>query len=195
VTVVPPGVDVELWRRADARDPRRARLGVLFVGGDLKRKGGDLLLEAAERLRADPAVPPFDLHLVTRSEVEPRDGVVVHRLSPNSPELIALYKSCDVFCLPTLGDCLPMVLSEAGAAGLALIATDVGAIHEVVRDGQTGLLVGPGDLDGLTAALRRVLTDEQLRRKLGEAAAEHVRSAYDAAANAAQLCELLVGLR
>jgi glycosyltransferase involved in cell wall biosynthesis len=100
-----------------------------------------------------------------------------------------------VFCLPTLGDCLPMVLSEAGAAGLALIASDVGAIHEVVRDEQTGLLVRAGDLDSVTVALRRVLVDEPLRMKLGEAARQHVADEYDAARNAAQLCELLAAQR
>ena len=72
---------------------------------------------------------------------------------PNSPELIELYHGADVFCLPTLGDCLPMVLSEAGAVGLPLVSTDVGAISEIVRDGETGLLVPVGDADALAAAL------------------------------------------
>lgn len=194
VTVIPPGVDVERWTPASGDRRNDGPMRVLFVGGDLARKGGDLLLAACRALRDDPAVGAFELHLVTRSEIAEEDGVVVHRLGPNSPELIELYHRCDVFCLPTLGDCLPMVLPEAGAAGLALISTDVGAIHEVVRDGETGLLVPAGDLGALTAALRTLLLDADLRARLAQAAGELVRSDHDAARNAARLADLLAAV-
>ena len=143
-------------------------------------------------MRDDPAIPDFDLHLVTRSPVEPRDGVIVHAdMTPNSQELIDLYHRCEVFCLPTLGDCLPMVLAEAGAAELALVSTDVGAISEVVRDGDTGLLVKPGSVDAIEAALRELLADRDLRRRLGAAAGALVVEEHDATANARRLVELL----
>ncbi len=80
-------------------------------------------------------------------------------MQPNSPELIDLYHRSDVFCLPTMGDCLPMVLSEAGAAGLPLVSTAVGAISEIVRDGDTGYLVTPGDVPTLTGRLRDLVVD------------------------------------
>lgn len=192
ITVIPPGVDVGLWDRA----PRTAAVPdapvrILFVGGDLARKGGDRLIAAVRALRADPALPPIELHLVTRSEVADEPGVHVHRLGPNSPELIALYHECDVFSLPTLGDCLPMVLSEAGVAGMALVSTAVGAIHEIVRDGETGLLIAPGDTAALEVALRRLVSDPALRLQLGRAAAELVRRDYDATINAARLVHLV----
>lgn len=193
VTVIPPGVDVERWAppvdRPSTDDGAAVR--ILFVGGDLPRKGGDLLLAAVRELDADPDVPPIDLHLVTRSDLPPQEHVTIHRLTANSPALIELYHSCDIFCLPTLGDCLPMVLPEAGAAGLALVSTDVGAIHEIVRDGETGLLVPPGDQAALTVALRTLLLDTDLRNRLAGAAGDLVRRDHDAAKNAAQLAELL----
>ena len=144
VTVIAPGVDVDRWSVPE-RIGRDGPIRVLFVGGDLKRKGGDLLLEASRRLHADADVPEFEIHLVTsRSDVD-EPGVVIHTgLTANSPELVEQYHLADIFCLPTSGDCLPMVLAEAGAAGLPLISTDVGAISELVRDGETGRLIRPG---------------------------------------------------
>ena len=119
---------------------------VLFVGGDLVRKGGDVLVDAVEDLRRDSV--PVEVDLVTRDDLAPREGVRVHHgLTPNSDEIVDLYRRADVFCLPTLGDCLPMVLSEAGALGLPVVSTDVGAIDEIVREGETGLLVPPSDPD------------------------------------------------
>ncbi len=90
-----------------------------------------------------------------------------------------------------MGDCLPMVLSEAGAAEMALVSTDVGAIREIVRDGETGILIPPGDLDALVDALRRLIGDAGERRRMGAAAAELVRSKFDALHNARQIVDLL----
>lgn len=119
VTVIAPGVDVERWHRPNDRrvghdgDPIR----ILFVGGDLRRKGGDLLIEA---VCDDHDLAEVELHLVTTADVASSPGIVVHRgLSANSPELIDQYHRADIFCLPTLGDCLPMVLAEAAAAVLS----------------------------------------------------------------------------
>jgi glycosyltransferase involved in cell wall biosynthesis len=106
--------------------------------------------------------------------------------------LIDLYRRADVFCLPTLGDCLPMVLSEAGAVGLPLVSTNVGAISEIVRPERTGLLVPPDNAEALAAALGRLAGDPELRRKLGAEARRVVAADYDAAANVRQLVALLV---
>ena len=75
---------------------------------------------------------------------------------------------------------------------MAVIATDVGAIREIVVNERTGLLVEPGDVDALELALRRVLTDPELRSRLGTAAEELVRSRFDARVNAMRLAEILV---
>jgi glycosyltransferase involved in cell wall biosynthesis len=99
-----------------------------------------------------------------------------------------------VFCLPTLGDCLPMVLSEAGAASLPLISTDVGAIAEVVVQDSTGLLVPPGDAVALRSALERLVRDADLRRKLGQQAARHVETTFNAQTNARRLADLLASI-
>ncbi len=193
IVVIPPGVDYARWSEV-AREPTQdGPLRVLFVGGDLERKGGNVLVTAARRLRDGGT----DVHvdLVTRDDLAPEPGITVHHgLTPNSPELIELYHRADVFCLPTLGDCLPMVLSEAGAVGLPLVATDVGAIGEIVRPDDTGLLVPVGDAEALAGALGRLAGDASLRRRLGDRAREVVEKDYNAATNADRLVELLVAL-
>ena len=187
ITVIPPGVDSARWAKSPDTTTDDGVVRILFVGGDLRRKGGHHLLEAfAELRRRHGAV--VELHLVTTSRVDAADGVQVYAtMTPNSEELIDLYHRCRVFCLPTLGDCLPMVLPEAGAAGLALVATDVGAIGEVVRDGETGLLVPTGDIPALVDALDRLVVDDGLCDELAANAARLIRSEHDAAKNAGRL--------
>jgi glycosyltransferase involved in cell wall biosynthesis len=199
VTVIPPGVDAARWAKPPEGSSDDAAgstsdddvVRILFVGSDLARKGGHHLLEAFAELRRRHG-DAVELHLVTTSPVDPVDGVHVHAtMTPNSQELIDLYHRCDIFCLPTLGDCLPMVLPEAGAAGLALVSTDVGAIGEVVRDGETGLLVPTADVPALVDALDRLVQDGDLRRDLAAQAARLIRSEHDAATNAGRLVDVV----
>jgi glycosyltransferase involved in cell wall biosynthesis len=196
VTVVPPGVTPSLWYRPVTLSTS-GLVRILFVGGDLQRKGGDVLLDAFAALRQDLAgvtgAPDVELHLVTGASVAEAPGVHVHHgLVANSPELISLYHRSDIFCLPTRGDCLPMVLSEAGAAGLPLVATNVAGIPEIVRDGETGLVVPVDDVEALTKALRTLLEAPDLRGRLGAAAQQLVTASFDADKNAARLVNLLL---
>ena len=77
----------------------------------------------------------------------------------------------DAFVLPSHWEGLSLALVEAMGAGRAVVATDVGGNPEVVRHGQTGLLVPSNDADTLAGALRTLATDRQLRAALGDAAA------------------------
>ena len=188
ITVIPPGVNVAEWVAPTPRVRHDGPVKLLFVGANLERKGGLLLLEAFRALRP----LGVELHLVTKDKVEAEPGLFVyHAMQPNSAPLKALYHACDIFALPTFGDCLPMVLSEAGAAGMAVVSTTVAAIPEIVREGQTGLTVPAGDARALEAALRRLVQQPELRLELGERAKAHVTRTYDAASNANLLLKLL----
>lgn len=197
IEVIPPGVVPSQWRRTEPRHPSRV-VRVLFVGGDFKRKGGTLLLEAVERLRNDTDVIAegltIELHLVTKADIPTTRDTFVHRaLTPNSPELIELFHRCDVFALPTFGDCTPVVLAEAAASGLPAIATDVGAIRESVIDGETGYIV---DHDAMTimAALKRLIVDPTHRLAMGDSATRHAAANMDSEKNALRLLDGLVAM-
>lgn len=188
VEVIPPGVNVSAWARPTPRRLHEAPVKILFVGGDFQRKGGPLLLEAFHMLQP----MQIELHLVTRANLPPQPGVFVyHDLQPNSDVLKRLYHACDIFCLPTHGDCLPMVLSEAGAAGLPLVATQIAGIPEIVRDGETGWLVPPGDVAALAAALKHLVTHPELRLSQGQRVATLVAHEFDAEQNARRLVQVL----
>lgn len=193
VTVIPPGVDAASWAPPAGDHTDAGPVRILFVGGDFERKGGRTLLEAFARLRRSLPDHDVELHLVTQAKVPATDHVVVHHgMTPNSPDLKALYYRSHVFCLPTRGDCLPMVLSEAGAAHLPLVSTAVGAIPEIVRDGQTGFVIEKDDAVHLARTLETLVCNPELRRRQGANAAALVRERYDAVTNAQQLVDVLV---
>lgn len=92
------------------------------------------------------------------------------------PEVLA---ACDLFALPSIQEGFPMVILEALAAGKAVVASEVGAIPDVIRHGATGLLVPPGDAEALADALCLLIEDEGARQRLGQSGRELVREAYD----------------
>jgi glycosyltransferase involved in cell wall biosynthesis len=189
VHVIPPGVDLERFR-PDPGERSDSLLRVLFVGGDFARKGGPDLLAALQGL------PEAELDVVTGGDVGQVPANVrcrVHRgLRPGDPELLALYRRADVFALPSRGDCLPQVLAEAAASGLPLVATATGAMAEIVRDGVNGFLVPVGAPADLRLALRRLVTQPELRRAMGQASLELARSEHDALANHRRIFDLML---
>lgn len=89
-----------------------------------------------------------------------------------------LYHAADIFVLPSLWEGMPNALLEAAASGLPVVATEVEGSSEIVRDGQTGLLVPPADAPALAAALERLASDGNLARSLAEAGRARVLEAH-----------------
>jgi glycosyltransferase involved in cell wall biosynthesis len=188
VIVIPPGVTAADWTCPIPRRPHDRPVKILFVGADLERKGGLLLLEAFRALRPIGV----ELHMVTRASLPEEPGLFVYnQMQPNSSALKQLYYESDIFCLPTYADCLPMVLSEAGAAGLPVISTRVAGIPEIVEDGTTGFIVPPGDVPALVHALKALVRNPQLRLVQGERAVDVVTREFDAQRNARRLLTLM----
>jgi glycosyltransferase involved in cell wall biosynthesis len=187
----------ELGRRAleqpsptEAANPARP-VRLLFVGGDWVRKGGPQLLEALAGLPAGT----WAMDVVTREAVPPTPGVTVHHgVTSNSPTLLRLFSEADLFVLPSLGECLAVVLMEATAAGLPVVTTDVGALAEAVTPGETGLVVPPDDIVALRQALAALLTDPARRRSMGRAGHALARMRFDAAENNRTLLDLVADL-
>jgi glycosyltransferase involved in cell wall biosynthesis len=192
VFVISPGVDLAQWPRVTPEERLAASVGrlprLLFVGGDFERKGGRLLLDCFERSLSGRC----ELDIVTQSALTPPPGVRLHtNVTPNSETLKRLYAEADVFVFPTLADCAPLAVPEAMAASLPVVTTRVGAIPEMIHDGATGLLVAPGDRDGLQDALDRLLSSPELRLKMGSAARATAERVDDAGHNATRVLEVL----
>lgn len=97
----------------------------------------------------------------------------------------------DIFVLATLSEGMPLALLEAMAEGLPVVASRVGGIPEIVQDGENGLLVPAGDPDALARALHRLLTDPDLRIRLGKAARRTIAERHDLECFRSQHLELL----
>jgi glycosyltransferase involved in cell wall biosynthesis len=161
VRVVGAGANVfpeEVQRRDDGHT-------ILFVGYDFARKGGLVLLDAFERLRH--RVPRARL-LVAGAAAARRAPAGVTFLGPvTTTELPALFSQATVFTLPTLQEPFGLAFLDAMACGLPCVGTRIEAVPEIVLDGETGLLVAPGDPVALAGALERLLLDPALARAMG----------------------------
>ena len=185
-----PGANLRRWHFIDRKSRAGRPVRILMVGGEFKRKGGDLLLEWAEKTKRtdfqiDIATWPEQLPDRVRAALGPvpPSGRVSARLDPwlptvnihcglkpNSPELLELFDKADVFCLPTRGDFSSIASLEAMATGLPVIVGSVGGIPELIDEGRTGFLVPPGDANALGARLEQLIDDEALRLSVGTAA-------------------------
>lgn len=94
-------------------------------------------------------------------------------------EMYRVYSACDVFAFPGIRESLGMVFLEAQSCGLPVVAFSNGGIPEVVKDRTTGLLVPPFALDPFVHAIERLLVDQNLRRKMGQAGCSYVRENHD----------------
>ena len=92
----------------------------------------------------------------------------------SADELDALYRSAAVVACPSRREGFGLACAEAMAHGKPVVASAVGGLLDLVTHERTGLLVAPGDVNGLRAALERLLADRDLRRRLGEAGRAHV---------------------
>lgn len=101
-----------------------------------------------------------------------------------------LYRRMAVLLMPSRSEGLPNVALEAMAHGVPVVATAVGGVPEVVRSGETGFLMPPGDTEGLAARVVQLLEDAALRRRLGEAACVDVRSRFSIQARCQALADL-----
>ncbi len=151
---------------------------LLFVGAlaPLKRPA-DLLSAHLAVLREVPSLRTtfcgevedrgYAAALRRRAEADAR-GSVTFAGRVGREELASLVAHSTALVLPSAQENAPMVIAEAMAAGVPVIASRVGGIPEMVCDGETGLLFEAGDVEALTAQVRRMATDQALARRLGE---------------------------
>ena len=176
-------------RNGAGGEPRQddAELRLLSVGRLEREKGHSVLLDAIARL-ADRGTA-VELELVgdgTRLEALQRQarelGIedrVTFAGAIGQDRIREHYRRADAFCLPSLGEGIPVVLMEALATGLPAIASNTMGIPELIEDGVTGLLVPAGRPDELAAAVERLAADPKLGHELGERGRRKVIDEYD----------------
>jgi len=163
--------------RPTGADRVRTAPTILFIGNDFVRKGGMVLLEAFERVRS--VLPDARLQLVgTDPGIAPRPGVEVLGRIRDRSRIEGLYRDADVFTMPSFFDPFPLVLLEAMAFGLPVVATAQEGVPEMIDDRRTGLLVEPGRADALADALLTAILDEDASARLGAAARDEIASRF-----------------
>jgi colanic acid/amylovoran biosynthesis glycosyltransferase len=200
VVVLHSGVDTEFFRPV-ARDGARSPFTVLCVGSFEEVKGQTHLIEACRRLVESgldvvcQLIGDGPLRAELERQIDAAGvGSRIRLMGRRTrDEVAAALGDADVLVAPSVptarGDRegIPVVLMEAMASGLPVVASSLSGIPELVVDGETGLLTSPGDPAALADALRTLHDDPALRRRLGAAGSELVRAEFDVARNAAAL--------
>jgi glycosyltransferase involved in cell wall biosynthesis len=182
-----PGVDLSRWRPAVDAAPG-AEVRMLFVGGDFDRKGGPLLL----RWAAETKARGWTLDVVCDQAIRVPGNVRLHSdMKPNDPRLVALMQQADLFVLPTRADMTPWVVSEAKASGKPVLATRVGALPEMVRDGIDGWLVPSDDLPALTERLEHAIRNHGQLAEFGARARQDAELRFSSRRNAHMLLDFM----
>ncbi len=202
VHFIPLGIDRALLESSNP-EPRTPNPTVLFLGQTKYRKGWDVLMRAIPHVRA--AVPEarfvFAGHTARDAadfdtlvdDLGVRDALILPgRVS--EAEKMRLLRSSWVLALPARYEGFGIPLVEAMMVGTPVVTTDVPACNEIVRDNETGLVVPPDDPEALGAALARLLADNVLRTRLGEAGQRHAIAEYDGPVTARRFVDLYAAL-
>ena len=193
LTVVPNGVDTEQIRNmpAGSREGLRTSLGLgdqfvwLAVGRFETAKDYPNMLRAFARVRQQR--PDAVLLLVGRGSLREKTEALAGELKLGGAvrflgvrtDVPLIMSAADAYVMSSAWEGMPMVLLEAAAAGLPIVATAVGGNREVVLDGESGLLVPPRDDEALGSAMVRLSGfSESHRRSMGDRGHEHVRAQY-----------------
>lgn len=192
IEAIPNGVDTARFRRRaniDGVAVKRALIGgghplVVSVARLFPQKGhGDLIAAAGIVASSLPGVRfafigdgPSRAEIMSRIEAQGLTGVVLLLGARDDiPDILA---ASDVFALSSLQEGLPVAVLEAAAAGCPIVATDVGGVPEIIRDGTTGLLVRPGDPQAMADAILALLGAPHRARELAAAAQALVEREY-----------------
>ena len=189
VREIAPSLPVSILYNATAAIPKVDRRGdiveILFLGLLGKGKGVPDLVDAVSLLPPDL---PWRLTIAGNGEIS-ETKAKVDQLSLSDRVAIpgwvgpeegsALLGKADIVVLPSYAENLPMSVIEGMGAEAAVVATPVGAVPDIMTDGENGLLIQPGDVDGLATALRRLVEDDELRSTLGRNARSTHREMLD----------------
>lgn len=181
--LVYPGIDTTVFKRLDRHRKEPGRL--IMVGRTDDRKKGLLyLLRALQLLKGDD----IHLKLTIVDKVNPQDSFALDLIEKyeledvvgftgriTTEELVSQYSAAEIAITPSIYEGFGFPAAEAMACEVPVIATTAGALPEVVKEGETGILVPPQDPHALAGAIKRLLADEPLRRRMGSEGRKRVQ--------------------
>ena len=189
IIVIPNGINLEEFDIPYSKEECRDLLKldkekniILFVGSLHPLKGPHILLKAIPKVIRKNRDTLFvfvgggdiDRYKKLSEELGVREYVkFTGYVDKNKP---FYYKASDIFVLPSFLECLPLVILEAMACGVPIVASKVGGIPDVVKDGWNGLLVPPGDSEALANAIIYLLENEDIRERMGKNGRERVKN-------------------
>lgn len=193
ITVIHNGVNMA--RFMQPVDPRglaeryAGKIIIMTVGGLKARKGQDLVIRALAQLKG--RWPNLRYVVVGKGELKDSYVALAQELGVEEmmdfpgnkigPELVAWFDLADIFILTpkvvndTVFEGFGIVYLEASARRKPIVATDAGGVRDAVVDGRTGLIVPDGDVEAIAAAIDKLLNDNELSRRIGEAGYEYAR--------------------
>jgi glycosyltransferase involved in cell wall biosynthesis len=187
IRVVPNGVDLQRFKPTEDCKKVKELIGgnsehvILFVGNLIPRKGLHFLIEAAKHVLEENKETKFVIvgdgplknHLIAYSKEQGVSDKFVFLGDVAEAMLPQLYNCADVFASPSIQEGLGITLLEAQATAKPVVAFNVTAITEVVKNKETGLLVKPDSYE-LADALSSLLSDKKLRERMGHSGREFV---------------------
>ena len=186
ITVIPNGISIPEELPGLPEQSGDGTIHLLFVGRLEEPKDPLTLLRAFAWIVNQEGRKNYRLTLLGDGSLEGdcRDFITEHGLSYFVtiagwvPEPTRFYTEHQIFCLSSIHEAFGLCLLEAGLHGLPVVATRVGGVPEVVRNGETGLLVPPRDPQGMAAAILRLGNDPDWRKRMGSAARKHVMECF-----------------
>jgi glycosyltransferase involved in cell wall biosynthesis len=186
IEVIPNGVELERFLGCDDRLNLDGDPCILCLGTFSKAKGLDILIEAIAKLRLE--LPRLKLHLIGSTHLQPgeefrlqakKEGVESHVIFHDwaSQSMVPRFlKSADICVFPSRREGFSLAILEAMAAGVPIIASDIGGIREALAGGKNGMLFEAGNADALSEAILSLYQDHGLREKLANAALEAAKA-------------------
>lgn len=189
ISWLPPSLDLSLIQPRSRMGSLGPKPQILFMGGDFYRKGGPLLRDCFRRYFASRC----ELHVVTQSDLLADAAMFVHHgLTPYTEAWLQRWQQADVFVFPSRLETFGIVLLEALAFQVPIIATEVGVAREILHGGQAGILLKSFDVECLAMGIEETLTRPDLARDRVGFGRRAVESHYDLREHVTRLASWLL---
>ena len=178
-------IDTEKFKPSDKRDEWRKGLDfdkvtISYAGRLIYAKGLHDLIKAVKGLNVKLYLMGIGPYRDELNRLADENGVDVEFPGEVQPDHVCKATiASDILCNPSYSEGLPTTVLEGSSCGVPVVATDVGGTREIIKDGETGYLVKPNDVEGLRKAITKLLDDRDLRLKMGREGRKRVVELFD----------------